>query len=83
MKPILAALLLASPVAFCADTATVLVTVHSDKPGVEIPADFLGLSYEKPMLAESHFRPDNTELLNLCRNLGGGVLRFVRAESRR
>ena len=72
----LAALLLASPVAFCADTATVLVTVHSDKPGVEIPADFLGLSYEKPMLAESHFRPNNTELINLCRNLGGGVLRF-------
>jgi len=73
---ILAALLLTSPVAFCADTATVLVTVHPDQPGVEIPADFLGLSYEKPMLAESHFRPDNTELINLCRNLGGGVLRF-------
>ena len=73
---ILVVLLLVSPVAFCADTATVLVTVHPDKPGLKIPADFLGLSYEKPMLADNHFRPDNSELLNLCRNLGNGVLRF-------
>jgi Glycosyl hydrolase family 79 C-terminal beta domain len=57
-------------------SATALVVVHPEKPGLEIPADFLGLSYEKLILAENYFRPDNSELVNLCRNLGGGVLRF-------
>ena len=54
----------------------VLVAIHPDQPGAEIPADFLGLSYEKSTLAETHFRPDNAELINLFRNLGPGVLRF-------
>ena len=54
----------------------VSVTVHADRPGVAIPADFLGLSYEKSVLAGPHFRPDNTEMVNLLRNLGPGVLRF-------
>lgn len=53
-----------------------LVTVHADLPGAVIPPDFLGLSYEKSVLAEAHFRQDNAEMSNLCRNLGGGVLRF-------
>jgi hypothetical protein len=56
--------------------AKVLVTVHPDKPGVAIPTNFLGLSYEKAMLAESHFRPDNDELIHLFQNLGNGVVRF-------
>jgi hypothetical protein len=53
-----------------------MVTVHADRPGAAIPRDFLGLSYEKSMLAGPHFRPDNTEMINLLRNLGPGVLRF-------
>jgi hypothetical protein len=52
------------------------VTVHPDRPGMAIPADFLGLSYEKSVLADAHFRPDNAEMVNLCRNLGGAVLRL-------
>ena len=43
---------------------------------MSIPVDFLGFSYEKSVLAETHFRPNNAEIVNLCRNLGGGVLRF-------
>ena len=53
-----------------------LVSVHPEQPGVALPADFLGFSYEKANLTETHFRPDNAEMVNLCRNLGGGVLRF-------
>ena len=73
-----AGLLLAPLAAFGAEVpaAHVQVAVRPDKPGVAIPADFLGLSYEKNTLTESHFRANNTGLLNLCRNLGGGVLRF-------
>ena len=57
-------------------SAKAIITVHPDKPGVAIPADFLGFSYEKAVLADTHFRPNNTEMINLYRNLGGGVLRF-------
>lgn len=53
-----------------------LVTVHPEQPGATIPADFLGFSYEKSSLTESHFRANNTEMLNLLKNLGSGVLRF-------
>jgi hypothetical protein len=56
-------------------SAKAVVTVHPERPGVEIPADFLGISCEKSVLAENHFRPHNTALENLFRNLGGGVLR--------
>jgi hypothetical protein len=59
-----------------ASIPTALVTVHLETPGVAIPADFLGFSYEKSMLAETHFRADNAGMVNLYRNLGGGVLRF-------
>jgi hypothetical protein len=55
--------------------AKALVTVHPERTGAALPARFLGLSCEKSILAEPHFRPDNTELVNLFRNLGGGVLR--------
>jgi hypothetical protein len=56
-------------------SARALIDVHPERPGVEIPADFLGFSCEKSVLAENHFRPNNTVMVNLCRNLGGGVLR--------
>jgi len=53
-----------------------LVTVHPEQPGVAIPTDFLGFSYEKANLTGTHFRPNNAELVNLYRNLGSGVLRL-------
>ena len=56
-------------------TQTALVTVHPEKPGVKIPADFLGFSFEKKMLSIEAFHPANVALLNLFTNLGGGVLR--------
>ena len=55
---------------------TATVNVQADKPGLTIPADFMGLSYEKTAIAEKHFRADNSTLINLHRNLGDCVLRI-------
>ena len=52
------------------------VVVDVAKPGQAIPADFLGISYEKNALVEPHFRPGNSVLVNLHRNLGAGTLRL-------
>jgi hypothetical protein len=52
-----------------------VVTVHPAKPGLEIPADFLGLSCEKKILSRDCFQPGNAVLAELLRNLGPGVLR--------
>ena len=71
----LAFLLLAcGAAAAAAESAT--VTVDFDRPGARIPADFLGISYEKNALVEPHFTPANTTLINLHRNLGAGTLRL-------
>jgi hypothetical protein len=71
----LTALLLAGGAALLGtETATVVVEVG--RPGARLPADFLGLSYEKNALVESHFTPANTVLINLHRNLGAGSLRL-------
>jgi hypothetical protein len=52
------------------------VVVDVAKPGQAIPADFLGISYEKNALVEPHFKPGNAVLINLHRNLGAGTLRL-------
>ena len=52
------------------------VRVHSGKPGVKIPEDFVGLSCEKKILCRECFEPKNATLLALCRTLGPGVLRI-------
>ena len=52
------------------------VNVQTEKAGLAIPSDFLGLSYEKTAITEKHFRPDNSTLINLHKNLGDGVLRI-------
>ncbi len=52
------------------------ITVDASAPGEAIPSDFLGLSYESPTIAEGNFVANNTVLLNMFKNLGGGVLRF-------
>ncbi len=59
-----------------AESLSAQVVIDETKPGGEIPADFLGISYEKNALVEPHFRPANTVLINLHRNLGRGTLRL-------
>jgi len=56
-------------------SANALVAIQSGQPGTAIPADFLGFSFEKKILSIECFEPRNTVLLNMFRNLGGGVLR--------
>ena len=48
----------------------VAIEVDESKPGPAIPADFLGFSYEKNVLALDHFKPSNTAMVNLMRHLG-------------
>lgn len=73
------ALLLATLLAWHANAesagAKAQVTVHPEKPGVKIPADFLGFSFEKKLLSIEAFQPNNAVLINLFTNLGRGVLR--------
>jgi len=52
------------------------IDVDATKPGLAIPADFLGISYEKNALVEPHFQPSNSVLIQLHRNLGAGTLRL-------
>ena len=52
------------------------IDVDATKPGLTIPADFLGISYEKNALVEPHFKAENTVFVNLHRNLGAGTLRL-------
>jgi hypothetical protein len=59
-----------------AESIPAQVVVDATKPGLTIPADFLGLSYEKNALVEPHFKPGNAVLINLHRNLGPGTLRL-------
>lgn len=59
-----------------AESVTVSLHVDESTLGLAIPADFLGFSYEKNVLALDHFKPSNTAMINLMRHLGCGVLRF-------
>ncbi len=52
------------------------VTVQADRPGLAIPADFVGLSTEKKLMTRDCFSGRNTQLINLCRTLGPGVWRI-------
>ena len=59
-----------------ATAAKAQVSVHPKQPGISIPADFLGFSFEKKILSIECFQPKNSVLINLLTNLGGGVLRI-------
>lgn len=59
-----------------AESVPATIVIDTDKPGLAIPADFLGISYEKNALVEPHFKPGNSVLVNLHRNLGQGTLRL-------
>lgn len=59
----------------------IVVTIQADTPGVAIPADALGLSYETSILRPKaaglrYFRPDNHELLRVFQTLGVKTLRI-------
>ena len=56
-------------------TTKAQVIVHPEQPGVAIPTDFLGFSFEKKILSIECFHPRNSVLINLLTNLGNGVLR--------
>ncbi len=56
--------------------ASIEVTVHPETPGLSIAPEFLGFSYEAPVLAKDYFDVHNKELRRLLANLGKGVLRF-------
>lgn len=66
----------ALPAADAPTGQTALITIHLEKPGVKVPADFLGFSCEKKILSRGCFEPTNVVLINLFRNLGQGVLRI-------
>jgi hypothetical protein len=71
MLPLLLAATLAA-----ADPTPAIITIHADRPGLALPADFVGLSTEKKLLTRDCFHARNTTLINLCRTLGPGVLRI-------
>jgi len=59
-----------------AESVPASVVVDTTQPGLTIPADFLGISYEKNALVEPHFKSTNSVLIHLHRNLGAGTLRL-------
>ena len=65
-----------SLIAVRAEPVKLAFKVDESHPGPTIPADFLGFSYEKNVLALDHFKPSNRAMVNLMRHLGDGVLRF-------
>jgi len=59
-----------------AEPVPATIVVHTDKPGLTIPADFTGLSTEKKLMARDCFSAQNKDLIQLCRTLGPGVFRI-------
>ena len=59
-----------------AGETSIEVTVHPETPGLAIAPDFLGLSYEAPVLAKDYFDVHHKDLRRLLANLGTGVLRY-------
>ncbi len=64
-------------------THPVTITIDTDHPGPEVPADFAGLSFERGPLTSGNagisgnlFNPANSSLIALFRNLGLGNLRI-------
>jgi hypothetical protein len=56
----------------------VTVTIDDSKPQYAIPSNFVGLSYETKILAESPeiLNENNKVLIQLIKNLGAGILRI-------
>lgn len=75
--PVVALIISATGVVGCtgADQRVVL-TVDVAHPGVSLPPDFLGLSFEASVLDSNLFDPARSNLPSLMRDLGIGRLRF-------
>ncbi|MFL6164604.1 MAG: hypothetical protein ACJ74U_20595, partial [Jatrophihabitantaceae bacterium] len=56
--------------------AAVSVLISTDTPGPRIPADFLGLGFEMPVMADPRLRGGNPGLERLLAGIGPGTLRF-------
>jgi hypothetical protein len=71
-------ILVTSPMAVPSNAQDVQISLHPDKPGLTIPEDFLGLSFDAAILADNqnYFDVNNTQFINLLQNLGNGVLSF-------
>jgi len=54
-----------------------VVTAQFSSTPQYIPANFMGLSYQKDWIAEPIFSAQNKGFVSLCQNLGPGVLRIV------
>jgi hypothetical protein len=64
-------------------THPVTITIDTQHPGPQVPADFAGLSFERGPLTSGNagvsgnlFNPENNSLITLFRNLGLGNLRI-------
>ena len=58
------------------EPAAVSVLVSTESPGARIPADFLGLGFEMPVMADPRLSDDNPALARLLAGIGPGTLRF-------
>ena len=67
-----------APIIAPSNIPVVQITMHPDKPGITIPPDFLGISFDAATLAndDNYFDVKNIQFTNLLHNLGNGVLSF-------
>jgi hypothetical protein len=72
----MAAYSLVLPALTTATTPTVTLSADFHSPGVRVPADFLGLSFETNRIDGSYLSPNAGNLVWLIRALGPGVLRI-------
>ena len=53
------------------------VEIDYSHPGIKIPSDFTGISFEtRSVVKDNSIKPENTALLNMMKLLGDGVLRI-------
>ena len=57
-------------------SAPMTVTINAGRPGAPMPSDFVGLSFETPVLGYPVIASPTSNLVNLLRSLGTGQLRF-------
>lgn len=65
-----------SPMPIPTGVPVVSVTVRPENPGLTIAPDFVGLSFEAPVLTQGLFDNTNSSLIRLLGNLGTGTMRF-------
>lgn len=69
--------MLAAGIVFRTVAAAVTIAVHPDHPGIAIPRDFLGFSFEAGTLTSAKtFPAENLAFQRLVKQVGPGLLRF-------